>query len=213
MSKKKKKKLNYEPTKTEINAYDLKQDAVERLVTADETAPEFDAKELKKYRKARLANIPMWLKAFFVKFWFNGAICYFFVWGLGIYIDSQIDLLIVLALAMGMFNSLIVNNVLLFLDDGEGGYARWIFMPQRRFTKTWQGVIWAIASFLLDIIYAAIVVFVVYLIYFGINGGGGSFGVEPFSFGALYLAVDLVFIGMKFLFTRIVKDAIEKNKR
>ena len=207
------KNASREPSKTEIKAYELHTDAVERLAGADENAPEFDEKELKKYHRGFLDNIPMWIKALFVKFWFNGAVCYFFIMGLGLYIDSTTDLLIVLALAMGAFNSLIVNNVLLFLDDGTGGYSRWIFLPQPKFEKPVHKALWAVGSLFLDIIYAALVVFIVYLIYFGVNKAtDSSFVVEPITFGLMYLAVDLMFIGIKNLGAAIVKDAVEKNK-
>ena len=214
MSKKKKKQSQREPTKTEIKAYTLHTEAVERLATADESAPEVEEKEIKKYRaRGFLDRIPMWVKALFVKFWFNGAICYFFIIGLGLYIDSTIDLLFVLALAMGMFNSLIVNNVLTFLDDGSDNYTRWIFIPQLKFDKPAHKIAWAMGSFVLDILYAGLVVFIVYLIYFGINKATASaFTVEPVTFGLLFLLVDLMFIGMKYLAVRIVKDAVDKNK-
>ena len=215
MSKKSKKNgASRAPSSTETKAYDLRRDAVERLVTADETAPEVDEKELKKYKKTRFLGIPMWAKALFVKFWFNGAMCYFFVWGLGVYIENKLDLVVVLALAMGMFNSLIVNNVLLFLDDGTDGYSRWIFVPQKFSAKTTSGkIMFSLLAFLLDIIYSFAVVFIVYLIYFGINNkADGAFGVEPITFGILYLAVDLLFIGMKYLMVKIISDAVKKSE-
>ena len=215
MSKKKNKKLHNGPTKTEIKAYELHTEAVERLATADENAPEVEESEIKKYRgRGFLDRIPMWVKALFVKFWFNGAICYFFIIGLGLYIDSTIDLLFVLALAMGMFNGLIVSNVLTFLDDGSDNYSRWIFIPQLKFDKPAHKIAWALGSFFLDILYAGLVVFIVYLIYFGINRATASaFTVEPVTFGLLFLLVDLMFIGMKYLAVRIVKDAIDKNSK
>lgn len=213
MSKKKNKNVRRDPTPTSVKAYELHTEAVERLATADESAPEVDEKEIKKYRKGFLYRVPMWAKALFVKFWFNGAVCYFFVWGLGFYIQNSIDILIVLALAMGAFNSLIVNNVLLFLDDGGNGYSKWLFIPQLNFDTTSKKLWWSIGSFFLDLIYASLVVFIVYLIYYGANkAASGAIGVEPLSFGLLYLAVDLIFIGMKFLAVRIVKDALTKNR-
>jgi len=202
-----------EITKTETKAYDLHTDAVERLASADDKAPEYTDEELNKYNRGFLNKIPLWVKALFVKFWFNGAICYFFVWGLGAYIGNTIDMLVVLALAMGMFNSLIVNNVMLFLDDGSRSYSRWLFVPQRDYEKKSDKVIWALASFFFDIIYAGLIVFFVYLIYFGVNRlTEGNAYVEPIVFGLLYLGVDLIFIGMKNLAVGIIRDAVNKKQ-
>ena len=96
MAKKQKKDKNEKPTAE--NYYDLKIDAVNRLVNA-ESAPEVSDAEIRKYKSRGRINLPSWFKIVFVKFWFSGAICYFFLWGLGTYITG-IDLMFALAVGM-----------------------------------------------------------------------------------------------------------------
>ncbi|MBQ4226453.1 MAG: hypothetical protein II664_09075, partial [Oscillospiraceae bacterium] len=61
--------------------YDLKTDAVDRLVDA-KNAPEVSDAEIRKYTNKNQFRLPAWLKIVLVKFWFAGAVCYFFLWGL-----------------------------------------------------------------------------------------------------------------------------------
>ncbi len=83
--------------------YTLKKDAVNRLANASkETAHKYTDEEINKYQKPFLPNVPKWLKAAFVKWWFAGATCFFFFWGLGNVVSNQLDLIFVLWLAMGI---------------------------------------------------------------------------------------------------------------
>ncbi|MGN0820135.1 MAG: hypothetical protein ACI4M6_07125 [Christensenellaceae bacterium] len=196
------------------SSYKLHKDAVDRLVSADDNnVPEVDNKELEKYTSSKLGKIPTWVKAFFVKFWFYGAICFFFFWGLGIYIGTNlIDQIVVSALAIGIFNDVIVNPILRFLDNGDNGYSKWIFIPQKNFL-----------AYFANIIYAFVIVCLVALTYYGqnilINGIKNvteyniTVGVEPFLFGILCLVYDLIFIGIKQFFAKLISDANKKLSR
>lgn len=190
------------------NYYNLHTEAVEKLVNAsDETAPEVSEQELKKYRSDGLSKIPAWIKALFIKFWFNGAVCYFIIWGLGILIPSTLDVLVVTAIVMGIVTDLLVNNAFRFFDvDGE--YLRWTLFPQKKF--------W---TFFANILYACVIMFLVTLIYEGSNflvaiKSGNldkvALGVEPILFGLLYLIVDLMFVGAKIFIKKLIYDANKK---
>ena len=189
--------------------YKLNTKAVDDLVSADESnSPEVSEEELRKYRSRRGLRLGDTLKALLLKFWFNGAVCFFFFWGLGAYLADFLDQFVVLGIAMGVITDLLVNNIFRFYEKAPGANDRWMMFPRRSF-----------AAFFLNILYAFLVLFLVYTLYNVINGVIVRFtgaadsvplGVEPILFGLFYLAADLLLLGMKRLFLRIVDDA-KKN--
>lgn len=199
-----------EPTGS--GAYDLKTDAVERLVEADKKVyPQLTLHNdpRRKYKNSFLDRIPSWIKALFIKFWFNGAVCFFIFWGLGIYIPNMQDMILVLAISLGMVNDVLVNNIFRFFATIEGENDKWMMFPKKRFI-----------NFFLNIIYAFVVLLAVILIYNAINIVINNFiggepityvGVEPLLFGALYMGVDLLFILMKNIIIKVFNDAKRKN--
>ena len=73
--------------------------AIDRLVNADKkTYPKGNVDPGKQYRsKGFIDKIPSTIKALFIKFWFNGAVCFFIFWGLGEFIFG-LDMLVVLGI-------------------------------------------------------------------------------------------------------------------
>ena len=189
-------------------AYDLHIDAIDDLVGAnEENSPGVKEEEIKKYRKDILGKLPVFIKALFIKFWFNGAICYFIFFGLVYYIQNMLDRLVVLAVGMGFINDLLVKNILLYFDNGNG-YADWTLFPYKRYWTLFANVVY---SFVLT----AFVVIVYFGINYLINGAEKTvfeIRVEPVLFALINLLGDLMFIGLKQLFLRIVSDANEKLK-
>ena len=208
MAKKKIKKT--EQKKTNSVNYELKTDAVDRLVNADKK--KYDNLTLdptREYRHGILDRIPSFVKALFIKFWFNGAVCYFILWGLGMYVTNTLDMLVILSIVMGMVTDLLVNNTFHFFAITPGDNNKWMMFPQRKF--------W---TFFANIIYCGVVLFIVFWIYNAINiminsiNGTTqevSLGVEPLLFGIFFLIVDLAFIGVRNLFRTIIADAKEKT--
>lgn len=188
------------------NNYDLKSDAVETLVNADsEEAPEYSEEELNQYRSRKGIHIPETLKVVFIKAWFAGAVCYFFLWGLGTYVSSLIDMLFILGVVMGVVTDLLVNNVIRFIEPTAGANDKWLMFPKK-----------GNASFFLNILYSFVIIFCVYMLYNVINftitaitGNTDSvpLGVEPILFGVFCMAFDLLFIGIKRMFGSIIRDA------
>lgn len=192
------------------NSYSLKSDAVDRLVNADKkTYPKSNLDPGKKYRSnGFIDRIPSPIKALFIKFWFNGAVCFFIYWGLGMYIWDTLDMIVVLGVVMGMVTDVLVNNAFHFFAVIPGENNKWMMFPKRKF--------W---TFFTNIVYSIVLVYLVAWIYNVINillnvlnGAEGQVyvGVEPILFGLLYVAVDMLFIGMKNLAIRIINDAKEK---
>ena len=208
MSNKDIKKQNQE--KDESKLHKINTSAVDRLVNADKkTYPKTKSDPGKKYRsKGFLDRIPSPIMALFIKFWFSGAVCFFIYWGLGMYIWDSLDMIVVLGVVMGMVTDVLVNNAFRFFAVTEGENDKWMLFPKRKF--------W---TFFTNIVYAVILVWLVALIYSVtnvllnmVNGTDGQIflGVEPVLFGILYVAVDMLFIGIKNLFTKIISDAKEK---
>lgn len=204
MSKKRKQPQQTEKKGVE-NYYDLKTDAVEKLVNAKD-APEVSEAEIRKYKSGGKLRIPSWLKILFVKFWFSGAVCYFFIWGLGNYVQG-LDKMVIIALGMGMVTDLLVNHFLRAFEPEERAYDKWMMVT---FRKWW--------SIVLNVVYAGVILYCIVQAYTAINTilygdpetSENILGVEPLLFGVLYVAFDMLFITIKNGLVRIVSDAEEK---
>lgn len=192
------------------NGYDLKTDAVDRLVNADKKTYSGSKNDPgKKYRsKGFIDKIPAPIKALFIKFWFSGAVCFFIYWGLGMYIWDTLDMIVVLGIVMGMVTDVLVNNAFHFFAVTKGSNNKWMMFPKRKF--------W---TFFANIIYGLIIVYLVASTYTALNallntisGTNGTVyvGVEPILFGILYVAFDMLFIGIKNLTLKIISDAKKK---
>lgn len=202
MAKNKKKQQDEE--KTAASYYQLKTDAVDRLVNAKD-APAVSEAEIRKYTSKGKFYIPAWFKIVFIKFWFAGAICYFFLWGLGLYIQG-LDLMFALAVGLGIVNDLMVTKVLRSLEPEPGEYDKWMMVTVREF--------WSI---FINVIYAGVVLYCVFQTYYVINTLFGvdatvteaetMLGVEPIMFGLFYMGFDMLLITVKNTFIKIFRDA------
>lgn len=187
--------------------YRIKTEAVEDLVNANkENTPSYSEEELKKYRSKSRLNINPVFKALFIKFWFSGVVCYFFIWGLGMYIPSNLDLYFVTAIGMGFVKDILENNLYRFVANPEGSNDRWMMFPKKSYM-----------SLVFNMLYAILVTGCVYFTYQGINFVGTSgnndkvvFGVEPIFFGIFYMGFELLFLWMKHMAVRIIADAKKK---
>lgn len=192
--------------------YELKTEAVDRLVNAsEETAPEVSDEEIAKVSGRRNRwNIPNIVKVLFIKWWFAGAICFFFYFGLGTVITSTLDLLFVFGAALGVLTDLITNNILRFIEKTPGQNNRYMMVTTRKY--------W---SLFINVIYAYVILYCVVTVYnvmnYAIVTARGvedsvAIGVEPILFGLFYLGLDSLFIAMKRLLKKIVSEAESKVK-
>lgn len=193
--------------------YELKSEAVEQLVEAmHDDAPEYSQEELDRYRTKRRITIPTWLKILFIKAWFAGMVCFFMVWGLGAYLGALLDMLVVLGVVMGMVTDLLVNPILRFMEKYPGQNDKWMLFPKK--TK--------LGSFFLNIIASMVLIYGVYCVYTLVNAAIAAvagqedlvaIGVEPILFGLLCMGFDMLFIGIKRMFSSILSDAKDKVQR
>ncbi len=186
--------------------YTEKKKAVDELVNAsEENTPEYSKEELDRYRSKSGLKLPATSKALLLKFWFSGVVCYFVVWGLGVYL-ATLDLIFVTCVVMGFVKDILENNIFRFLADPPGSNDRWMMFPRKGFV-----------SLILNVLYAFLVMFCVYSTYAVLNTvlfrlTGESTAEEPFTFGLFYLCYDLLFIKMKHVGQKIVADARIKAK-
>ena len=213
---KNKKNFSKNASEKEASYYKLNTKAVDRLVNADKIEiPKNDKKQkdpAKQYRSGFLDRIPAPVKALFVKFWFNGAVCYFIFWGLGMYVNDMLDMIVAMAIVLGMVTDILTNNALRFVETLPYENNKWMMFPKKKY--------W---TFIANIFYAFLVLFCVVWLYESINGVVNALkgtenvvylGVEPIFFGIFYVLFDLLFIGMKNLFKIIINDAQDKvNKQ
>ena len=187
--------------------YRIKTEAVDDLVNANkENTPTYSEEELKKYKSKSKLKISPTFKAVFIKFWFSGVVCYFFIWGLGMHIPSNLDLFVVTGVGMGFVKDILENNLYRFLANPEGSNDKWMMFPKKCYK-----------SLILNVLYALLVTGCVYLTYQGINFVGTSgrsdrvvFGVEPIFFGIFYMAFEMLFLWMKQMAKKIIADAKKK---
>ena len=150
-----------------------------------------------------------WVKLLLVKWWFAAAVCFFFIWGLAPFVPNVLDQLVIAGLALGFVTDLLTNNVLRFLAKRKGGNDRWMMFPRKGF--------WSLP---LNVLYAGVIMFLVYTAYNvlnralialnGLPGDAVPLGVGPILFGLLCLGFDLMLIGMKHGFQKIIAEAQRK---
>ena len=186
--------------------YNLKSQAVETLANADkEETPEYSEEELNRYRTKKGFHIPDWAKLLLVKAWFAGAVCFFILWGLGIYIGNMLDMLFILGVVLGMVNDVLVNSVIRFMEKTPGENDKWMLLPKK-----------GLGSFFGNILYGFAIVYCVYTLYNVINGifslifGTADviyLGVEPILFGTFCMGFDLLFVRIKHLISGFLRKA------
>ena len=205
-SKKDRRREIQEEDKSVADYYKLNTRAVDDLVSASkENAPPVSAAELRKYRSGPRIKVADWVKAVLLKSWFSGMVCFFFLWGLGTYVSDQLDMLVIVGLALGFVMDLLENPIFRFYAKTPGGNDRWMMFPQKRYI-----------SLPLNVLYAFLLLFCVVTTYNGINtlllmGNTARdtipLGVEPILFGLFTMGWDMLFLGAKRLFKRILADA------
>lgn len=185
--------------------YDLKSNAVEELLKADSgDTPQYSKEELEKYRSGnKKFRIPDPVKLLFIKAWFPGAVCFFFLWGLSAYVSNLWDMLFIMSAVLGMITDLLVNNIIRYMEKFPGQYEDWMLFPKK-----------GMVSFGMNLLFSGVIIYCVYTVYNVIGAIAASlnipfYGVEPILFGLFCMAFDMLFIGIKRLLRSIFRDAKE----
>ena len=193
--------------------YDLKVDKVDELVAAlkgedtsqygevsmkisDCTGAENGNKEFNPYRTDFLSRVPVFLKAFFVKWWFAGMICFFVNMGLGIFVTATVDLMLLDGIFLGLIVDVLVNPLFRFMETDRREYNDYMMFPFP-FKAYW--------TFFTNVLYYVAVAVIVNFVYLFINEFMFSFAIEPLSWALIVLVVDMIFTGVKDAFVRLIK--------
>ena len=206
-----KKNPPHEAQRSTADYYKLNLKAVDDLVTADASnSPKVSEAELKKYRSGPKVTLSDTVKALLIKFWFAGATCFFFLWGLGTTLNHWLDQLVVLGLALGAVTDLLTNNLYRFIARTPGANDRWMMFPQKAFY-----------TLPLNIVYAYVLLFMVVTTYnvvnaailgLGLAQGGTPLGVGPILFGVFTAAWDTLLIQIKRTAGNVLSDAKRRAK-
>ena len=191
--------------------YKLNVRAVDDLVNATpENSPKVSEKELRKYRSGPKIHLRDWVKAVLIKWWFAGAVCFFFYWGLGMLVPNMENMLLILGLGLGLVTDLLTNNVLRFWAKVPGGNDRWMMVTKR-----------GAPGLLLDVLYCLLLLGCIVASYqvrnrllSGLTGAAKDsvpLGVEPIVFGLLAAGWDFLLIQVKRTARKILSDAKEKS--
>ena len=191
--------------------YKLNRQAVEDLVTADETnSPPVSEEELRRYTSGPKVKMSHWLKIALIKAWFFAAVCYFFLWGA--FVSNVVDQIVITGIALGFVIDILVNNLLRFMEKTPGANNGWMLVSKKGFV-----------SLPLNVVYGLVLIFCGVQTYEVINrllvmllnmpAGEIPLGVGPILFGILTMGWDALFLLMKRTLRRIVEDAKAAVKR
>ena len=200
-----------EKSKDAASYYRLNIKAVDDLVTANpENSPKVSEAELRKYRSGLQIHLKDWVKAVLIKWWFSGSVCFFFYWGLAMFVPNWENQLLILGLAGGFVTDLLVNNIFRYYAKTPGANNRWMMFGKKGF-----------ASLPLNVLYAYLLLACVVTTYGVVNRVIVSFtgdpqsvplGVEPILFGLFTVGWDFLFLGFRSLGRRILSDARRGNQ-
>ena len=191
-----------EPDKTAAEYYELKSDAVNELINANVTNTKpVDPKELKKYRRKSILNLPEGLKYFLLKWWFAGVVCWFFMIGLSPYGINTLDMIVIMGVVTGLLWDLPVNAFIRLKAETKE-YGRYMMFPK-------TGVV----AGALNVVYGIVLIFLTAMTYNAVNAalgtgsGEGAIGVGPILFGIFTAGWDWLLLQCKKLGGAMLADA------
>lgn len=175
--------------------YGLNEEAINDLVNSSEEV------ELVINKKSLFKNL---FKLSFIKFWFGGALCYFVLWGLGLYVSNDLDMFVLLIFVLAITSDFLLNPIIRYISSEGFKYNKYIFV-NISYKK--------IYSLLFHILYSFVIVLSIYMTYILLNSFmfDGKLGVEPLLFGLMYLFFDSIFVLLKNIFIRIYHFLFKTN--
>lgn len=202
-----KRKKSKRPQQDAADYYKLKTQAVNDLVSADESnSPPVSEAELKAYGARKKGGVPNWLKVGFIKFWFPGAVYFFIIMGLGLW--DPLDQIVILGIVQGMVTDLLTNNMVRFIAESDGENDRFLMFSKKRYM-----------SFFFNMFYSMLLCTLVLFAYAGLDvivrslSGNPEFKFvgEPVSFGLLYMLFDTALVSLKNIAARSLFGPKNKN--
>ena len=212
MSKPKKSPQRTGKPQEDDNPYKINTSAVDKLVDASEGKVEkVDESEVNQYKSGKLQKIPTFIKAIFIKWWFAGACCFFFLWGLGAVITDQLTLLFVFGFGLGVVTDILTNNFLRFLESSRKEYDKWIVFPWRK----WWTIFLSIAvsyGLLFLVVKTYDLINIIIINAQGLEPTSVPLGVEPLLFGVIYVAYEVALVWLRNLVVFIINKLTKKQE-
>ena len=186
------------PKETAEKYYDLKTEAVESLLNAENDDTEIPQEELDKYRKKSF-HMPELLKITLIKLWFAGAVYFFIGFGLGI--TNLLDQVVIMGVVLGMVTDLLTNNVIRFLEETPGANDKWLLFSKKSY-----------ASFFFNMIYGIVLLVGVAGVYWLLEWIADVItsdpdtlhvGTEPVFFGVFCAVLDMLLVTLKNLILKL----------
>ena len=191
--------------------YKLNRQAVEDLVTADESnSPPVSEEELRRYTSGPKVKMSHWLKIVLIKAWFFAAVCYFFLWGA--FVSNVVDQIVVTGIALGFVIDILVNNLLRFMEKTPGANDGWILVSKKGFVSLPLNVVYGLVL-MLCVVETYEVINRLLTLLLRLPAGEIPLGVGPILFGLLAMGWDALFLLMKRTLRRIVADAKASLRR
>ena len=63
-----------------------------------------------------------------IKVWFGGALCYFVMWGLSLYVSNDLDMFVLLSFVLAISTDFLLNPVLKYLYSKDNLYSKYIMV-------------------------------------------------------------------------------------
>lgn len=166
-----------------------------------------DKKTLKQYKVHWYNKIPYPVKSLFIKYWFFGLIYFLFMNGLGSleifrsetnFSSMTFVLIIITGLAIGVFNDLLVYNILDVIEDFPGQKDDYVIFKSRKIYSLFINIVYGIAVGFLGIFISGKFSELIDPTY-------STFWFrEPFTAGLMLFVVDGIFILIKDLIKHFV---------
>jgi hypothetical protein len=162
------------------------------------------------YKISWIDKIPYRFKAYFLKFWFAGAVYYFAGWGIYSEQFDVIDEIVILGLVLGVVIDLLVNNILRFMETDKDKADRFILIRKKKFYTIFINVIYAIlVTALISYTYHFINLAIIKLFK---QPDKIYVGGEPFGFGLLFLAYDYLILALVNFLRKLHKKRLGVNR-
>ena len=182
----------------------------------DLTKPLVDKKVLKKYQTHWYQKIPYPVRALLIKYWFFGLVYFLFEMGIGaipyfrndssvsILAVNSIILMLITGLGLGVFNDLLLYNILDLIEDVPGEKRPYVLFKSKK-----------IYSLFINSIYGVIVgflsLYICGLIAKAISPTSETyFFREPLTCALIMFIVDYIFLSIKNLIVYIYKKYVKK---
>lgn len=161
-------------------------------------------KDLDPYKIDRLSSFPMWILILIIKWWFAGAIYYFAYMGILVQTTDGSTEAIIGGVILGAVLDILVNRVIRFIEREKGANEKYILITTKKYV-----------SFILNMLYGLLIsLFITYGVGFLVTkiaqlfGHTGSVGMEPITFGIMFVLIDLGLIKIKNL---IIKSKAKRG--